>query len=145
MTRVLSGALLVVLAIAAVWLTPSVLFLLIAESLLVLGARELVALSGAGHVAAPVASTVAAGLTCASFSRSAFNTEAWLPLEVVLLSAFAIWVYSGIDVNVIPLTVLLYALGLGYFWFWAHGRIQAAAPEELAARASRPGGGEAAP
>ncbi|PYR36939.1 MAG: hypothetical protein DMF90_08490 [Acidobacteria bacterium] len=88
MTRVLSGALLVVLAIAAVWLTPSVLFLLIAESLLVLGARELVALSGAGRVAAPVASTVAAGLTCASFSRSAFNTEAWLPLEVVLLSAF---------------------------------------------------------
>ncbi len=62
-----------------------------------------------------------------------------LPITVVLLSAFAIYVYSGIDVKVIPLTVLLYALGLGYFWFWSHGRIQKAAPEELAARQSRSG------
>jgi ethanolamine permease len=62
-----------------------------------------------------------------------------LPITVVLLSAFAIYVYSGIDVKVIPLTVLLYALGLGYFWFWSHGRIQTAALEELAARQSRVG------
>jgi ethanolamine permease len=61
-----------------------------------------------------------------------------LPVTVVLLSAFAIYVYSGIDVKVIPLTVLLYALGLGYFWFWSHDRIQKAAPEELAARQPRP-------
>ena len=87
MTRVLSGAALVVLTIAAVWLTPPVLFLVIAEALLVLGARELLALSGAGHTAAPLAPTVAAGLTCASFGRSAFGAEVWLPLEVVLLSA----------------------------------------------------------
>ncbi|MBI1917367.1 MAG: amino acid permease [Planctomycetes bacterium] len=59
-----------------------------------------------------------------------------LPLTVVLLSAFAIYVYSGIDVKVIPLTALLYALGLGYYWFRAHGQIQKAAPEELAARAA---------
>jgi ethanolamine permease len=59
-----------------------------------------------------------------------------LPITVVLLSAFAIWVYSGIDVKVIPLTALLYALGLGYFWFWSHSQIQKAAPEELAARQS---------
>src|SRR5205823_13217248 len=38
-----------------------------------------------------------------------------LPITVVLLSAFAIYVYSGIDVKVIPLTVFLYALGLGYY------------------------------
>ncbi len=68
-----------------------------------------------------------------------------LPITVVLLSAFAIYVYSGIDVKVIPLTVLLYALGLGYFWFWSHGRIQSAAPEELAARQSRPVKEEATP
>jgi ethanolamine permease len=60
-----------------------------------------------------------------------------LPITVVLLSAFAAFVYSGINVNVIPLTVLLYVLGLGYFWFWSHDRIQKAAPEELAARQLR--------
>jgi ethanolamine permease len=57
-----------------------------------------------------------------------------LPVTVVLLSVFAVYVYSGINVQVIPLTALLYALGLAYYWFWAHGRIQQAAPEELAAR-----------
>jgi amino acid transporter len=65
-----------------------------------------------------------------------------LPATVVLLSAFAVYVYSGIDVKVIPLTALLYALGLAYYWFWAHARIQTAAPEELAARQSRPAPGE---
>jgi ethanolamine permease len=57
-----------------------------------------------------------------------------LPVTVVLLSVFAVYVYSGIDVKVIPLTALLYALGVGYYWFFAHGRIRSAAPEELAAR-----------
>ena len=28
---------------------------------------------------------------------------------------------------------LLYALGLGYYWFRAHGQIERAAPEELTA------------
>jgi ethanolamine permease len=57
-----------------------------------------------------------------------------LPLSVILLSVFAVYVYSGISVNVIPLTALFYALGLAYYWFWGHPRIQHAAPEELAAR-----------
>jgi ethanolamine permease len=57
-----------------------------------------------------------------------------LPLTVVALSVFAVYMYSVINVKVIPLTVLLYAVGLCYFWFWSHGRIQKAAPEELAAR-----------
>ena len=62
---------------------------------------------------------------------------AWLlPGAVLVLSAFAVWVYSGIDVKVIPLTALLYALGLAYYWFRSQGRIQQAAPEELAARQS---------
>jgi ethanolamine permease len=64
-----------------------------------------------------------------------------LPVTVVLLSAFAVYVYAGIDVKVIPLTALLYALGLGYYWFWAHGRLQTAAPEEIAARQAREEGG----
>ena len=61
-----------------------------------------------------------------------------LPVTVIALSVFAVYVYSGIDVKVIPLTALLYALGLAYYWFWGHGRIQKAAPEELAARQAHP-------
>jgi ethanolamine permease len=57
-----------------------------------------------------------------------------LPVTVVLLSVFAVYVYSGIDVKVIPLTALLYAVGLAYYWFHGHKRIVNAAPEELAAR-----------
>lgn len=64
-----------------------------------------------------------------------------LPFTVLVLSAFAMYVYSGIDVKVIPLTCLLYAIGLCYYWFWAHGRIQTAAPEEVAAREARLTGG----
>jgi ethanolamine permease len=61
-----------------------------------------------------------------------------LPLTVVLLSVFAVCIYSGIRTQVVPVTALLYALGLSYYWFWAHPRIQTAAPEELAARAETP-------
>jgi ethanolamine permease len=57
-----------------------------------------------------------------------------LPVMVIVLSAFAVYVYSMINVKVIPLTALLYGLALGYYWFWAHGRLQQAAPEELSAR-----------
>ncbi|MBC7852581.1 MAG: amino acid permease [Pirellulaceae bacterium] len=62
-----------------------------------------------------------------------------LPIAVVFLSAFAVYVYAGIDVKVIPLTALLYGLGLCYYWFWAHGRIRTAAPEELTARQAEEG------
>src|SRR5262249_27057006 len=61
-----------------------------------------------------------------------------IPALVVLLSAFAAWLYIWIDVKVIPLTAFLYALALSYFWFWSRKRIQKAAPEELAARAAPP-------
>ena len=57
-----------------------------------------------------------------------------LPATVLLLSAFAIYVYSGIDVKVVPLTAFLYAVGLSYYWFWADSRLQSAAPEEITAR-----------
>jgi ethanolamine permease len=57
-----------------------------------------------------------------------------LPITVVVLSVFAVFLYTKINVNVIPLTALLYAGGMAYYWFWARRRIQAAAPEELAAR-----------
>jgi ethanolamine permease len=59
-----------------------------------------------------------------------------LPLVVIVLSVFAAVVYSGLkDADkVIPLTVVLYAAGLGYYLLWARRRLQTAAPEELAAR-----------
>ena len=63
-----------------------------------------------------------------------------LPVTVVLLSSFAVYIYAGIDVKVLPLTALLYGLGLCYYWFWAHSRIRTAAPEELAARQASDGG-----
>jgi ethanolamine permease len=61
-----------------------------------------------------------------------------LPITVVALSVFAAMMYSIINVQVIPLTAILYAVALCYFWFWAHRRLQHAAPEELAARHARP-------
>jgi ethanolamine permease len=60
-----------------------------------------------------------------------------LPVTVVVLSVFAAYMYTVINISVIPLTALLYIVGLGYYWFWGHERIQHAAPEELAARQPR--------
>jgi ethanolamine permease len=57
-----------------------------------------------------------------------------LPATVIALSIFSIYMYSVINIQVVPFTALLYALGLGYYWFRGHSRIQHAAPEELAAR-----------
>jgi ethanolamine permease len=57
-----------------------------------------------------------------------------LPITVIVLSAFSLTMYGVINLQVIPFTALLYGLGLGYYVFWAHGRLQQAAPEELAAR-----------
>jgi ethanolamine permease len=50
--------------------------------------------------------------------------ERVLPLTVVLLSAFALYVYSVINVKVIPLTAVLYLGGLSYFWFRAKERVE---------------------
>jgi ethanolamine permease len=63
-----------------------------------------------------------------------------LPLVVIVLSVFAAVVYSGLkDADkVLPLTAVLYAVGLGYYLLWARRRLQSAAPEELAARQAGP-------
>jgi hypothetical protein len=45
-----------------------------------------------------------------------------LPAVVVLLSLFALVAYPTIDVNVVPLTALLYAAGLAYYLLWARKR-----------------------
>jgi ethanolamine permease len=70
------------------------------------------------------------------FGKYRAPLERTLPLTVLVLAAVGIYVYSRIDVKIIPLTTLLYALGLCYYWFCAHPRIQAEAPEEVSARQS---------
>jgi ethanolamine permease len=64
-----------------------------------------------------------------------------LPAVVIVLSAFAALVYSGIEHAgvVIALAAALYAAGLGYYALWGRHRLQAAAPEELSARAAAAG------
>ena len=89
MTRVLSGIVLIVLAVAAVWLSPAWLFLLIAELLIVLACHEFAGLAKASNLPFPtVVSTLAAGLVCASFAQAAFGGTARVPLDVALMTAF---------------------------------------------------------
>jgi len=86
-TRVASGAVLVLLAIAVVWFAPAPAFFLAAEALLLLAFREYVQLARASGLRVPAApSFVAAALTCAAFSRVAVPGSS-VPLDLVLTSA----------------------------------------------------------
>jgi phosphatidate cytidylyltransferase len=87
-TRVLSGAVLLTIAIGVVWFAPALLFLIVAEILLVLACVEYGSLARASGLAVPVVvSGAVAALTCASFARLAVRGYPGLPLDVVLLSA----------------------------------------------------------
>jgi phosphatidate cytidylyltransferase len=82
-TRVLSGAVLLVLAVAVVWLSPALVFAAVAALLLILALVEYAELARASGLAiAAVPAGVAALLTSAAFTR-----EVAVPLEVVLMSA----------------------------------------------------------
>jgi phosphatidate cytidylyltransferase len=86
-TRVASGAVLVLLAIGIVWFAPAVWFLVAAEALLLIAFREYVALAAAAGVAIPAAAAgAAAATTCAAFSRVVVGDRG--ALDVVLMSAF---------------------------------------------------------
>jgi phosphatidate cytidylyltransferase len=86
MTRVLSGAVLRLVAIAAVWFAPAVLFFWIAEALLLMAAGEYVMLARATGVAVPaVTSALAAALTCAAFTLTIAGRAS---LDVIVMSAF---------------------------------------------------------
>jgi phosphatidate cytidylyltransferase len=87
MTRVLSGAVLLVFAVAVVWFAPPAVFFAVAELLLVLAAIEYVALAVASrHAVAAIPVCAAAMLTAAAFARVALGGVA-VPLDVVLMSA----------------------------------------------------------
>jgi phosphatidate cytidylyltransferase len=84
MTRVLSGAVLLVLAIAVVWLSPAAVFFGVAELLLVLAFVEYARLARSSGLPVPaIPACAAAMLTCAAFAGG-------LPagLDVVLMTAF---------------------------------------------------------
>ena len=86
MTRVLSGAVLLVFAVGVVWFAPPLAFFIVAELLLVLGVTEYVALAVASHHEIPaVPAAVAAMVTCAAFARLALGGVS-VPLDVVLMS-----------------------------------------------------------
>ena len=55
MTRVLSGAVLVVIALAAVWLSPPWLFLIVAELLVLIACGEFAPIARAGDAPFPTA------------------------------------------------------------------------------------------
>ena len=84
MTRVLSGAVLLALAVAGVWFATAVMFLAAAELLLVLGFIEYLTLARACGLSMPaIPSGVAAMLTCAAFAAGSRSA----PIDVVLMSA----------------------------------------------------------
>jgi phosphatidate cytidylyltransferase len=84
MTRVLSGAVLLGLAIAVVWLSPAAVFFAVAELLLVLAFIEYAALARNSGLPVPsVPACAAAMLTCA-----AFTTGLSAPIDIVLMTAF---------------------------------------------------------
>ena len=86
MTRVVSGAVLLAVAVAVVWFAPAALFLIVAEALLLLALTEYGALAEASGLAVPIrVAGAAAALTCAAFSRSVFGNLPWISLDVILM------------------------------------------------------------
>jgi phosphatidate cytidylyltransferase len=90
-TRVVSGAVLVVFAVAVVWFAPAVLFFIVAEVLLVLACHEYAGLARASELPIPVAlSTAAAAVVCASFSAVVERWHLVIALDVVMMTAFLV-------------------------------------------------------
>ncbi len=88
MTRVLSGAALVVLAIAVVWFSTPLIFFVAGEALLVLAFVEYLSLARGHHLDVPAwPAGAAAVLACATLSRAALGGATWVALDVVLLTA----------------------------------------------------------
>jgi phosphatidate cytidylyltransferase len=85
-TRVVSGAVLLLLAIAVGWFAPAAIFFAVAELLLLVGFGEYLTLARSSGLRVPaVPAGVAAMLTCAAFAR---NVP--LPIDVVLMSALVV-------------------------------------------------------
>ena len=95
MTRVLSGAALIGLAVAVVWFASAPLLLLTGEALLLLAFAEYVGLARASGLSVPaVVAAVASVLTCAAVAGLSPVLHVVpvvnLPLDVVLMSAIVV-------------------------------------------------------
>src|SRR5262245_40160339 len=91
MTRVLSGAALLVVAAAVVWLAPTFLFVVVAEGLLLLAFSEYAALARAAGTPVPdTMSGAAAALVAASFARNPFGAIPWMSLDAVLMASLVV-------------------------------------------------------
>jgi phosphatidate cytidylyltransferase len=90
-TRVLSGAVLLVVAIGVVWFAPPLLFFFVAELLVVIGCAEYSRLARASQlrVSSPAAALIAAAV-CASFARVALGGSASISLDLVLMLALLV-------------------------------------------------------
>src|SRR5947208_2107894 len=98
MTRVLSGAVLIAVTIGAVWFATDTVFQLFAAVLVVLGARELVALAAASELqVSPLPVTIAA-----------------------LMTAGVVGMQSGHALDVAVMAALI-AIGLGAMGSWRGG------------------------
>ena len=97
MTRILSGAVLFVLAVGTVWFSTPAIFLAVAELLLVLAVVEFVALARASGLAVPaLPAGVAAMLTCAAFARDVpVRLDAVLISALIALSALTLTAWNG--------------------------------------------------
>ena len=99
MTRVLSGAVLVVFTVAVVWLASNEVFLIVGAGLVGLAVRELAALARARELDVPFWPSLVAALL--AYAAIAAPASAWL-LDVALMSA-------------------LLAIGLGSLGSWRGG------------------------
>jgi CDP-diglyceride synthetase len=90
MTRVLSGAVLLAIAIALVWFASATIFFLVAEALLLISFGEYAALARANGTPVPeVPAALAAGFTAMAFSRIAFNVP-WVSIDIVLMASLVV-------------------------------------------------------
>jgi phosphatidate cytidylyltransferase len=88
MTRVLSGAALLVLAAALVWFAPDALFFAAAQGLLLAASLEYVGLAGrCGFAISTAATWFAAALTCSAFAGRLLGNAGDIPLDIVLMAA----------------------------------------------------------
>jgi phosphatidate cytidylyltransferase len=87
-TRVLSGAVLLLFAMGIVWYAPALLFFTVAEVLLVVAFVEYVTLARESGVPVPAIPAGAAAVACcAAFGRLAFGGFPGAPIDIVLMSA----------------------------------------------------------
>ena len=86
MTRVLSGAALIAMAVAVVWFAPLAIFEAVAFAVLFAAVEELIGLFTASGIAGTKWPAMAAAMTTlASFSEIISSRE--LPIEVILMAA----------------------------------------------------------